>query len=155
MMLTILILLPLVGALVTAFVPGGLARTVGLGFSGATLVAGGPGKPEGLDKGYYVKPNVFANVTNDMTIAREEIFGPVLIVIPFDGDADGQGDQRDHDRQLLGQGRAGRPGDEGDQRRADERHGPQEGEPGEVVHARFTARRARTTSSAPPSRDRA
>ena len=45
---------------------------------GATLVAGGPGRPEGLDKGYYVRPTIFANVTNDMTIAREEIFGPVL-----------------------------------------------------------------------------
>ena len=51
---------------------------------GATLVAGGPGKPEGLDKGYYVKPTVFANVNNNMTIAREEVFGPVLVMIPYD-----------------------------------------------------------------------
>lgn len=51
---------------------------------GATLVAGGPGKPAGLDKGYYVKPTVFANVTNTMTIAREEIFGPVLTIIGYD-----------------------------------------------------------------------
>ncbi|WP_374386254.1 aldehyde dehydrogenase family protein [Sandaracinobacter sp.] len=51
---------------------------------GATLVAGGPGRPEGLDKGYYVKPTVFADVTNDMTIAREEIFGPVLAMLPYD-----------------------------------------------------------------------
>jgi aldehyde dehydrogenase (NAD+) len=51
---------------------------------GATLVAGGPGKPEGLEKGYYVKPTVFANVTNTMTIAREEVFGPVLVIIPYD-----------------------------------------------------------------------
>ena len=51
---------------------------------GATLVAGGPGRPEGLDKGYYVRPTVFANVTNDMTIAREEIFGPVLSIIGYD-----------------------------------------------------------------------
>jgi aldehyde dehydrogenase (NAD+) len=51
---------------------------------GATLVAGGPGKPEGLEKGYYVKPTVFANVTNNMTIAREEVFGPVLVIIPYD-----------------------------------------------------------------------
>jgi len=50
---------------------------------GATLVAGGPGRPEGLDKGYYVKPTVFANVTNDMTIAREEIFGPVMTMIAY------------------------------------------------------------------------
>jgi aldehyde dehydrogenase (NAD+) len=51
---------------------------------GATLVAGGTGRPEGLDKGYYVKPTVFAGVTNDMTIAREEIFGPVLCVLGYD-----------------------------------------------------------------------
>jgi len=50
---------------------------------GATLVTGGPGRPEGLDKGYYVRPTVFANVRNDMTIAREEIFGPVLSIIPY------------------------------------------------------------------------
>jgi aldehyde dehydrogenase (NAD+) len=53
---------------------------------GATLVAGGPGKPEGLDKGYYVKPTIFADVTNDMTIAREEIFGPVLAMLPYDSE---------------------------------------------------------------------
>jgi aldehyde dehydrogenase (NAD+) len=51
---------------------------------GATLVAGGPGRPDGLDKGYFVKPTVFSNVTNDMTIAREEIFGPVLSILPYD-----------------------------------------------------------------------
>ena len=51
---------------------------------GATLVAGGPGRPEGLDKGYYVKPTVFANVTPDMTISREEIFGPVLAILPYE-----------------------------------------------------------------------
>jgi aldehyde dehydrogenase (NAD+) len=51
---------------------------------GATVVAGGPGRPHGLDTGYYVKPTVFAGVTNDMTIAREEIFGPVLCVLGYD-----------------------------------------------------------------------
>ena len=51
---------------------------------GAQLVAGGPGKPEGLDAGYFVKPTIFAGVNNQMTIAREEIFGPVLTMIPFD-----------------------------------------------------------------------
>lgn len=51
---------------------------------GATLVAGGPGRPEGLDIGYYVKPTVFANVTNDMTIAKEEIFGPVVAILGYD-----------------------------------------------------------------------
>jgi len=50
---------------------------------GATAVIGGPGRPAGLDKGYFVKPTVFANVNNDMTIAREEIFGPVLVMIPY------------------------------------------------------------------------
>jgi aldehyde dehydrogenase (NAD+) len=51
---------------------------------GATLAAGGTGRPEGLDTGYFVRPTVFANVSNDMTIAREEIFGPVLSIIPYD-----------------------------------------------------------------------
>lgn len=51
---------------------------------GATLVAGGPGRPQGLEKGFYVKPTVFANVTNDMVIAREEIFGPVLCILGYD-----------------------------------------------------------------------
>jgi len=55
---------------------------------GATLAAGGPGKPEGLDTGYFVKPTVFADVRNDMTIAREEIFGPVLSIIPYDDEDD-------------------------------------------------------------------
>ncbi len=50
---------------------------------GATLVCGGPGRPDGLEKGWYVKPTVFANVRNDMTIAREEIFGPVLCILPY------------------------------------------------------------------------
>jgi len=50
---------------------------------GATLAAGGPGKPEGLDKGFYVRPTVFRDVNNRMTIAREEIFGPVLCIIPY------------------------------------------------------------------------
>ena len=55
---------------------------------GATLVAGGIGRPAGLDKGWYVKPTVFAGVSNDMTIAREEIFGPVLSIIPYDDEDD-------------------------------------------------------------------
>ena len=53
---------------------------------GATLVAGGPGKPEGLNAGYFVKPTVFADVKNDMTIAQEEIFGPVLSILPYKDD---------------------------------------------------------------------
>jgi aldehyde dehydrogenase (NAD+) len=55
---------------------------------GARLVAGGPGRPEGFNRGYYVRPTVFADVTNDMTIAREEIFGPVLSILPFDTEED-------------------------------------------------------------------
>ena len=56
--------------------------------SSATLVTGGLGKPDELNKGYYVKPTVFANVSNDMEIAREEIFGPVLAIIPYKSDLD-------------------------------------------------------------------
>lgn len=55
---------------------------------GATLVAGGPGRPEGLNRGYYVRPTVFGNVTNDMTIGREEIFGPVLSIMPYKDEAE-------------------------------------------------------------------
>jgi len=55
---------------------------------GATLVTGGLGRPEGVNRGYYVRPTVFANVTNDMTIAREEIFGPVLSMLPYENEAD-------------------------------------------------------------------
>ncbi len=55
---------------------------------GATLVTGGLGRPEGVNKGYYVRPTVFADVTNDMTIAKEEIFGPVLSIIGFKDDAE-------------------------------------------------------------------
>jgi len=51
---------------------------------GATLVAGGVGRPDGLDKGFFVKPTVFANVTNDMTIAKEEIFGPVVSILGYE-----------------------------------------------------------------------
>ena len=53
---------------------------------GARLVAGGTGRPDGVNRGYFVKPTVFADVNNDMTIAREEIFGPVLSIIPFDSE---------------------------------------------------------------------
>merc|ERR1739845_153747 len=52
-------------------------------------VAGGPGKPAGLEDGFYVKPTVFADVNNKMTIAQEEIFGPVLSIIPYETDARG------------------------------------------------------------------
>ena len=51
---------------------------------GARLLTGGPDRPEGLEKGYFVRPTVFSDVRNDMTIAQEEIFGPVLSIIPYD-----------------------------------------------------------------------
>src|SRR6202035_370954 len=56
---------------------------------GAALVAGGLGRPDGFTKGYFVRPTVFADVRNDMTIAREEIFGPVLCIIPYENQDDG------------------------------------------------------------------
>jgi aldehyde dehydrogenase (NAD+) len=55
---------------------------------GATLVAGGTGRPEGFNKGYFVRPTIFGNATNEMTVAREEIFGPVLTMIPYDTEED-------------------------------------------------------------------
>ena len=57
--------------------------SVGIG-EGATLLTGGLGKPQGLETGYFVKPTIFTDVNNDMQIAREEVFGPVLCMIPFD-----------------------------------------------------------------------
>ncbi|MGB2667942.1 MAG: aldehyde dehydrogenase family protein [Candidatus Acidiferrum sp.] len=55
---------------------------------GAKLVAGGLGRPDGVDRGYFVKPTIFSSVRNDMTIAREEIFGPVLCIIPYEDEED-------------------------------------------------------------------
>jgi aldehyde dehydrogenase (NAD+) len=55
---------------------------------GATLVTGGPGLPEGVNKGFYVRPTIFSDVTNNMTIAREEIFGPVLTILGAKDEAD-------------------------------------------------------------------
>jgi aldehyde dehydrogenase (NAD+) len=55
---------------------------------GAELVTGGPGRPEHLNRGYFVRPTVFAGVRNDMTIAREEIFGPVLSILPYRDEAE-------------------------------------------------------------------
>jgi aldehyde dehydrogenase (NAD+) len=55
---------------------------------GATLVAGGPGRPAGLAAGHFARPTIFANVRSNMTIAQEEIFGPVLVIIPYADEAD-------------------------------------------------------------------
>jgi aldehyde dehydrogenase (NAD+) len=89
---------------------------------GATLVTGGVGRPDGLNRGYYVKPTVFANVTNDMTIAREEIFGPVLAILAYESEAEAvrmandtpyglsgyvQSGNIDHARKVAAQIRAG------------------------------------------------
>jgi aldehyde dehydrogenase (NAD+) len=61
---------------VEGFIEKGIAE-------GGKLIAGGTGRPEGLSKGYFVKPTIFSDVRNDMTIAREEIFGPVLCILPY------------------------------------------------------------------------
>jgi acyl-CoA reductase-like NAD-dependent aldehyde dehydrogenase len=50
---------------------------------GARVLAGGPGRPEGLRRGFYTRPTIFSGVTNNMTVAREEIFGPVLCILPY------------------------------------------------------------------------
>ncbi len=69
---------------------------------GATLVTGGTGRPEHLSAGYYVRPTVFANVNNDMTIAREEIFGPVLVIIGYDDEDEAIEIANDTDYGLAG-----------------------------------------------------
>lgn len=74
-----------VGPLVNAAQWHKVQGLIGKGIEeGATLVVGGLGKPPGLEQGYYVKPTIFSDVSNDMTIAREEIFGPVLVIQPYD-----------------------------------------------------------------------
>jgi len=66
-----------------------IQKMIGIGIEeGALLVCGGLGRPAHLPTGYYVQPTIFANVTQDMTISREEIFGPVLVIQPYDTDAD-------------------------------------------------------------------
>lgn len=75
-----------IGPMVAARQAERVERYIALGQEeGARLVLGGPGRPEGVDRGWYVRPTVFADVDNRMRIAQEEIFGPVLSVIPYDG----------------------------------------------------------------------
>ncbi len=89
---------------------------------GAKLVTGGPGRPDGLDKGYYIQPTVFSEANNEMTIAREEIFGPVLTMIPYDSEEEAiriandtpyglagyvQSDDINHAREVASRIRAG------------------------------------------------
>ncbi|MEM6582065.1 MAG: aldehyde dehydrogenase family protein [Pseudomonadota bacterium] len=69
---------------------------------GAKLVVGGPGRPEGLEKGYFIKPTVFSEVNNDMTIAREEIFGPVLAMIPYESEEEAIAQANDTPYGLAG-----------------------------------------------------
>jgi acyl-CoA reductase-like NAD-dependent aldehyde dehydrogenase len=69
---------------------------------GATLLAGGEEPPEGLDRGYFVRPTVFSGVTPEMTIAREEIFGPVLAIMPYDDEDDAVRIANDSDYGLAG-----------------------------------------------------
>ena len=69
---------------------------------GARLVVGGAGMPDGIDRGWYVQPTVFADVDNSMTIAREEIFGPVLTVIAYHDEADALRIANDSDYGLAG-----------------------------------------------------
>jgi len=69
---------------------------------GADLITGGPSRPDGLEKGYFIRPTVFANVSNDMTIAREEIFGPVLSIIGYENDAEAVSIANDTDYGLSG-----------------------------------------------------
>ncbi len=89
---------------------------------GARLVCGGPGRPEGLERGYYIRPTVFSRANNDMTIAREEIFGPVLTIIPYETEEEAiriandtpyglagyvQSENIDHAREVASRIRAG------------------------------------------------
>jgi betaine-aldehyde dehydrogenase len=69
---------------------------------GARVVVGGNGRPPGLEKGWYVRPTVFAGVDNSMRIAREEIFGPVLVVIPFEDERDAVNIANDSEYGLAG-----------------------------------------------------
>ena len=89
---------------------------------GAKVVTGGPGRPEGISKGYFIRPTVFSGVNNDMTIAREEIFGPVLAMLPYDSEEEAikvandtpyglagyvQSEDIDHARKVAARIRAG------------------------------------------------
>jgi aldehyde dehydrogenase (NAD+) len=78
-------------------------RMIGTGLEeGARLVAGGAGRPDGISQGFYARPTIFADVRNDMTIAREEIFGPVLVMIAYDGEAEAISIANDTDYGLAG-----------------------------------------------------
>jgi aldehyde dehydrogenase (NAD+) len=112
-----------IGPVVSAIQYEKIQRLIQAGIEeGAELVIGGPGRPEHLNRGYYVRPTVFAGVNNDMTIAREEIFGPVLAILPYKDEADAirmandtpyglaayvQSSDKDRARRVAAQMRAG------------------------------------------------
>ncbi|WP_234189182.1 aldehyde dehydrogenase family protein [Shinella sp. NM-101] len=77
---------------------------------GARLIVGGPGKPEGFETGYFVKPTIFADVNNEMRIAREEVFGPVLSIIPFDTEEEAIAIANDTSYGLAAYVQTGNPG---------------------------------------------
>ncbi|MCD2184753.1 aldehyde dehydrogenase family protein [Rhizobium sp. GN54] len=77
---------------------------------GARLIVGGPGKPEGFETGYFVKPTIFADVNNEMRIAREEVFGPVLSIIPFDTEEEAIAIANDTPYGLAAYVQTGNPG---------------------------------------------
>jgi aldehyde dehydrogenase (NAD+) len=80
-----------------------IQRLIGIGVAeGAALIAGGEGRPEGFDAGYYVRPTIFADVRPDMTIAREEIFGPVLSILPYRDEDEAVAIANDSDYGLAG-----------------------------------------------------
>jgi betaine-aldehyde dehydrogenase len=92
-----------IGPLVAARQQERVEKYIALGQEeGARVVVGGSGRPPGFDKGWYVRPTVFADASNDMRIAREEIFGPVLTVIPFDSVDDAVRIANDSDYGLAG-----------------------------------------------------
>ncbi|HEY1607703.1 MAG TPA: aldehyde dehydrogenase family protein [Paraburkholderia sp.] len=78
-------------------------RMISVGIEeGARVAAGGPGRPAGIERGFYARPTIFADVRNDMRIAREEIFGPVLTMIPYDGEEDAIAIANDTEYGLAG-----------------------------------------------------
>ena len=90
---------PLVSAVQRDRVRGYIDKGLG---EGAELITGGPEAPDGLDQGFFVKPTVFSSVTRDMTIARDEIFGPVLVIIPYDTEEEAIEIANDTDYGLAG-----------------------------------------------------
>ncbi|MGH9171323.1 MAG: aldehyde dehydrogenase family protein [Acidimicrobiales bacterium] len=92
-----------IGPVVSATQYSRIQRLIEKGIGeGGTLEVGGPGRPDGLGTGYYVRPTVFSHVSNEMTIAREEIFGPVLVLIGYEDDDDAVRIANDSDYGLSG-----------------------------------------------------